>query len=88
MPTIFRREWDDYDFSSWHAPEPTELLVIESSGYDLAWTCVGRRHAMKPDERFFPLVDCADQFSGNKQENKMKNIAQGSRHRLDLPAGQ
>jgi hypothetical protein len=34
------------------------------------------------------LVDCADQFSDNKQGNKMKNIAQGAHHRLDTPAGQ
>jgi hypothetical protein len=87
MPTIFRREWDDYDFSSWHAPGVDKTPVIESSAYDLAWTSVGRRHAMKPDERFLPLVECADRFSENKQGNKMKNIAQRSRYLFDLLAG-
>jgi hypothetical protein len=28
----------------------TNIRVIKSSGYDLAWTRIGRRRAMKPDE--------------------------------------
>jgi hypothetical protein len=47
MPTIFRREWDDNDVSSWHVPVVSTVRAMESSGYDLAWTRVGRCHAMK-----------------------------------------
>ena len=66
----------------------TIIRVIKSSVYDLAWTRVGRRDATKPDEFFIRLIDCADQFSDNKQGNNMKNIAQGAYRRLDRPVGQ
>jgi hypothetical protein len=52
MPTIFRRQWDDGAISSWQPPDADEVCVIKSSGYDLAWTRVGRRDATKPDEFF------------------------------------
>jgi hypothetical protein len=40
--------------NSLHGRRPmlTIIRVIKSSGYDLAWTRVGRRDATKPDEFF------------------------------------
>lgn len=64
------------------------IRVIKSSGYDLAWARGGRRDATKRDEFFIRLIDCADQFSDNRQGNNMKSIAQGPHHRLDRWVGQ
>jgi hypothetical protein len=87
MPTIFRREWDDGDFSSWQAMDAGRN---PASSNRPAMTLLGRAlAAVTPRSRMNvqPLIDCADRFSENKQGNKMKNIAQRAHHRLTLPVG-
>jgi len=87
MLTIFRREWDEGDISSWQASDSGRT---PRHGIVRLWPCLDAHWPWSRHEArwTFPrLVECADQFSDNKQGNEMNNIAQGSHHRLDIPVG-
>jgi hypothetical protein len=64
-----------------------ELRVMESSGYDLAWACIGRGHATKLSELSFAW-STAPISSLRAAGKKMSNLANDAHHWLDLAVGQ